>query len=91
MQAIQTRFLAPTNTKGDRIKAWCARGSITVGYDYGIDGEQEKHHSAVKALIAKFCQEDSIDGQDTVSNPWNTAWNGGQLSNGDFCFVSGVR
>lgn len=32
MQAIQIKFLPATNTKGSRLKAFCAAGSITVGF-----------------------------------------------------------
>lgn len=36
MKAIQTRYIAPTNTKGSRIKVW-AEGlpAIYRAYDYG--------------------------------------------------------
>ena len=33
MQAIETRYLGPTNTRGSRIKATAAAGSITIHYD----------------------------------------------------------
>lgn len=35
MQAIQTKYIGPTNSRGARIKASCAALTITVPYDYG--------------------------------------------------------
>jgi hypothetical protein len=52
-QAIETRYLGPTNTKGGRIKATAWAGSVTVGYDYALD-VQENHKAAADALIAKL-------------------------------------
>ena len=37
MQAIEVKYLAPTNTRGSRLKATAAAGSITVAFDYGSD------------------------------------------------------
>lgn len=76
MQAIQTRYLGPTNSRGARIKAWAAAGSITVGYPYELSG-QACHRAAAEALALKF--------------GWNTPFHGqllgGQLENGDYVFV----
>jgi hypothetical protein len=52
-QAIETRYLCPTNTKGGRIKATAAAGSVTVPYDYALD-TQDAHRVAADALIAKM-------------------------------------
>jgi hypothetical protein len=52
-QAIETRYLGPTNTKGTRIKATAWGGNITVGYDYALDA-QDNHRAAADALIAKM-------------------------------------
>ena len=53
MQAIETKFLGPTNTKGARIKASARAGSVTVSYEYGpgVDGA---HDLAVIALVTKL-------------------------------------
>lgn len=53
MQAIQTKYMGPTNTRGSRIKATAAAGSITVGYDHALDVEGN-HVAAAKALCAKL-------------------------------------
>jgi hypothetical protein len=52
-QAIETRYLGPTNTKSGRIKATAWGGSITVGYNHALDG-QGNHKAAADALIAKM-------------------------------------
>lgn len=52
-QAIETRYLGPTNTKGGRIKASAWGGSVTIGYPYSLDA-QDAHKAAADALIAKM-------------------------------------
>lgn len=52
-QAIVTKFLSPTNTRGARIKATAQAGSVTVGYDYGLNSD-DNHKRAAEALAAKF-------------------------------------
>jgi len=51
MQAITTKFLGPTNTKGSRIKASCWLKSKTVSWDYSLNVEQN-HIEAAKQLVA---------------------------------------
>ena len=52
-QAIETRYLGPTNTKGGRIKATAWAGSITIGYNHALDVDGN-HKAAADALIAKL-------------------------------------
>ena len=52
-QAILTKYLGPTESRGSRIKATCASGSITVGYPYGLSG-QAVHRFAADALCQKL-------------------------------------
>lgn len=73
MQAIQTKWLAVTNTKPDRIKATAAAGSITITYPSGLNG-QAAHRVAAEALIKKL-------------NWGHGKLLGGCLPNGDHCFV----
>ena len=77
MQAIQTKFYGPTNTKGDRIKAWCERGSITIPYSYEGDSEY-CHKQAIRALVNKFILEDSkeygADSKTSWSNDYVVGW-----------------
>lgn len=50
-QAILTKYLSPTNTRGARIKAWCEAGSITIPYQY------EKNTDESHALAARLLHE----------------------------------
>jgi hypothetical protein len=52
-QAIETKYLGATNTKGGRIKATAAAGSVTVGYDHALNTDSN-HKAAADALIAKM-------------------------------------
>jgi hypothetical protein len=56
-QAILSKYIPATNTKGSRIKAYCERGSITIPYPYELSGAA-CHREAVYALLAKFRDED---------------------------------
>jgi hypothetical protein len=66
MIAIHTKFLAPTNNKGARIKAYTAdcgsiKGfSVTVPYNYTLDG-YHIHFDAVKALVKKHNLDWNLD------------------------------
>jgi hypothetical protein len=73
MQAIQTRYLAPTNTLGARIKAWAQAGSITIPYPHELSG-QAVHRLAALSLADKY--------------GWEDQYLGGQLPNGDYVFVA---
>ncbi len=51
-QAITTKYLSPTNTKGARIRATSASGiSKTVAYDHALDAEGN-HLAAARYLVA---------------------------------------
>lgn len=50
MQAISTKYLGPTYTRGGRIKAYTESGhSLTIGYPHELD-TREAHASAAVAL-----------------------------------------
>jgi hypothetical protein len=76
MQAIQTRYLGPTNSRGSRIKAWCAAGSVTIGYPHELS-DDAVHRAAAKKLVEKLDWSEALYG----------ALLGGTLPNGDMCFV----
>jgi hypothetical protein len=76
MQAIQTKYLSPTNSRGARIKATCAAGSITISYPYELSG-QACHRAAVEALMFNLSWD---------KNTFPPIV-GGQLKNGDYVFV----
>ena len=52
-QAITTKYIGPSNTRGSRIKAMAAAGSITVHYDDSLS-PQQAHAKAAEALANKF-------------------------------------
>ncbi len=52
-QAIETKYLGPTNTKGGRIKAECWGGNITISYDHELNSDGA-HKAAALALIEKM-------------------------------------
>lgn len=52
-QAIATKYMRATNTKGARVKATAWGGSATVPYDYELD-VPDAHRVAADALIAKL-------------------------------------
>ena len=55
MQAIEAKFLGPTETKGARVEATCDAGSVTVGYhDHNGPSQVEAFRVAVEALVRKL-------------------------------------
>jgi hypothetical protein len=76
MNAIQTRYFGPTNTRGARIKATCETGSITISYPHELSG-MACHALAANALVNKLGWTDSHYGELL----------GGQLKNNDYVFV----
>ena len=81
MQAIQTKFLCPTNTKVDRIKAKCDRVEITVSWDYGLNVEKN-HIAAIEALCKKFVDEDLKEYGEECRSPWGEEMYFGWISGG---------
>lgn len=78
MQAIETKYLAPTNYLCSRIKATCDRGSLTVEWNHSL-GIEGNHRAAAEALIARFLDEDDKAAAaepnprhrgERASNPW---------------------
>ena len=52
-QAIVTKYLGPTNTRGSRVKATAYGGSITVSWDHAMNA-RENHQAACEALARKL-------------------------------------
>ena len=72
-QAIETKYLPATNTKGARIKATSWAGSITLPYDYSLNNDQ-MHAKAAMALVKKL--------------EWGGTWlQGGNASATGYVFV----
>lgn len=53
MQAIETKFISPTNLKGSRISARCESGRVIVDWDHALDAKQN-HINAAKHLLKKL-------------------------------------
>lgn len=53
MQAIETRYIGPTNFRGSRVKASAQAGSITIGWDDALNVD-ENHDAAAVALVRKL-------------------------------------
>lgn len=60
-QAIETRFLGPTNHRGARIVAKCQAGRIVIPYSYEHSCE-ECHRGAAMALASKLGWSGSLIG-----------------------------
>lgn len=87
MQAIQTKYIPPTNTRGSRIKAKCDRGFITISHPIQETGELAHRH-AVSCLIEKFVREDTkLYGTPRDKNPWNRTFVTGGLPDGTYAHV----
>lgn len=54
-QAITTKYLGPTDTKGARIKASCEAGSIIVSWVYNFDASG-MHAYAVDTAAGRLMQ-----------------------------------
>ena len=65
-QAIQTKWLGPTNTRGSRVRAWCNARSLTIGWDHSLN--IEGNHQAAAMAVAKLLG-------------WDGEWFGGALPN----------
>lgn len=53
MQAIETKYLGPTNTRGSRIIARAQVGRISVPWDYALSVD-ENLDAAARAFAAKW-------------------------------------
>ncbi len=73
-QAIEVKYLGPTNYKGSRLRAFCHAKSITVGYKSELNSE-ENHIYAATELLKRL-------GWDQYNHIFY-----GQLKNGNFVFV----
>jgi hypothetical protein len=71
-QAIQTKFLGPTNSRGSRVKAFASAGSLVMGWDHRLNPEQ--NHRAAAEIFANRMN-------------WIGSYAAGTLPNGDMVFV----
>lgn len=52
-QAIQTRYIGPTNTRGSRVKATAEAGSVTLSWDNALNAT-DNHRVAAETLARKY-------------------------------------
>lgn len=57
LQCIRTKIIPHANFRPSRVKAWCARGSLTVSWRYDMH-VAENHAFAIRCLPEKFGMED---------------------------------
>ena len=86
MQAIITKYLPATNFKPSRMKATCARGSVTVSYDHDFNNDGN-HFAAASELCSRFVIKDKSKYVASGANPWSGPRIMGTLPNGDYCHV----
>lgn len=78
MQAIQTKYLSPTNHRGSRIKAWCAARRLVVPWDHALDPEANHQAAALKLQVLMGWAEKNY-------------LVGGVIPNGDYAWVQLAR
>lgn len=72
MQAIQTKYLGPTNVRGSRVKAIAEAGSVTLSWNHSLNADGN-HKAAAEALANKF--------------GWHGKWFSGWLPDNGMVFV----
>jgi hypothetical protein len=78
MQAILTKYLGPTSSRGARIIAKAVSGSVTIGWDHGLD-DAENHRTAAKLLQLKLV--------DATDKHWQREMVSGCLPDGSYAHV----
>jgi hypothetical protein len=71
-QAIQTKWIGPTNFRGSRIKAKCDALTRIYSWDHSL-GVEANHIQAAQLLASEL--------------EWSGNWFGGGLPGSGFCFV----
>ena len=84
MDAIQTKKLSATNTRGVRIKATLGKTSVTASYNYAISGVSN-HREAALALLEKLHALDTQAGMKI--NRWRWKLATGVLADGSYAHV----
>ena len=88
MQAITTRVLPPTNTRGARIVVECDRARLVLPYP---DGNQEQaHRAACQAMLDGFAAQDVAEygrGTTTAEDHHWGEFVSGQTKGGDWVHV----
>lgn len=78
-QAIVTRYISPTNTRGTRISARADAGKVIVHWDHALNSE-DNHKRAAMALALKFGWLGDTTGQrDIPVSRFDKVYVGGSL------------
>lgn len=78
MQAIQVKYMGPTNRRGAEMRARCAAGTIRTAYSHGLS---VRDNAAVAAMaLVRDLQWDSAGYEQT--------WACGELADGSWAFAS---
>lgn len=71
-QAIKTKYIGPSNTRGSRVKATAAAGSRTMAWDHRLN-DCDNHTAAAKEYAQRM--------------EWTGEWFGGMTEDGSYVFV----
>ena len=85
MQAITTKYLPATNTKGARIKASCEAGSVTISYPHEAQNAFAAHALAMYRLALKLEFKAYLAAYDGVVMPGRVA--GIEYAPGEWAFL----
>ncbi len=85
MQAIITKYLCPTNTRGARVKAECAALTVTLSYDHALN--MEENHIAICAELCKRMHETNVEKYGSHDTIWAGKHAFGQLKSGEYVHV----
>ena len=87
MDAIQTKKLSATNTRGSRIKATLVgETSIILSYNYAIS-DVSNHREAALALLEKLHSLDTQAPNEQAVNRWRWKLATGVLADGSYAHV----
>lgn len=85
MQAIITKYLNPTNTRGSRYKASCEAMSVTVSADDALS--LECNHVAACEALCKKMDADNVKKYGSKSGQWMKPKVHGQILTGEYVHV----
>jgi len=78
-QAIVTKYIGATNTRGSRIKATAERGTLSIPYPHEINSG-EVHAYAAQKLCEMFAAADLAQyGIPITKNPWSRSFVSGAM------------
>ena len=86
MQAITTKYIGPTNSRGARVKATCDAGTITISWDHALNTEGN-HDAAALALVRKL----GWDAPDRTHVRYKPVMYRGGLKGAGYCYVFPVE